>query len=196
MKKREPKEKNTYSGKYKRFIAWMLLSLLVVCLLGLNYVKFFGGSNKDDEKNSDSNSSFEENNVLLTEIVSIFNSSGYVENYSKNGIHLKATVNKNSIFISHTTNDTVVYEFLYSEPMLSITLENEHENVLKCNQALELLIHAIQMRIDKEEKLAEVINKVVFGNDKVDGINRTVTDKSVYYEIDITKRMQPIIQES
>lgn len=174
----------------KRIIAWICLTILIFCLLVLNYVKFFQTPNENIEERPINNSSEQAVQTALEEIVRNFNNSEELKEYSSQNIKMKATLNQHSIYISYITDTTTTYEFSYNSLNLSINVENNEENIKKFNQVYSILLKSIQKRINNTgDNIDEIINNIVNENKIYDGIIKEETDRIYYYQMDITKRL-------
>lgn len=193
-RKKEIKKEKEVNNKMKanngRVIAWIFLIILIVCLLGLNYFKFFGTKNPNIEEKPVENSSSEAIQIALTEIVDNFNRNGMIQEYSKQEIDIRAVVNNHSIFISHTTDTTITYEFSYNNLMLAVKIENEPKNIEKFKQIYKILILAVQKRIGNIDNIDSIINKIINENKEYPGFTRTESDNTIEYKINITKKLQ------
>ena len=187
--KRNNKEPGSVPTKI--IIAWIFLILLLGCLLVLNYVKFFMAPNPNILEYPVEKSSSEAIGIVLNEIADNFNTSGQLQEYLSDKIELKATVNQNSLFISYVDVEmTTTFEFSYSNLFLSITIENNSENVEKFNKVLEVLIRATQKRIGNEANLNSIINNILNETKEYDGIYEEKGEDRIQWKIDITKKLQ------
>lgn len=183
--------------KTKITIAWIVLLILLIMLCILNYVKFFGFYNYNNviEEIEINESSNEAINNALSNIVNNFNNNEDLIKYKNEGITLKAILKNNSIYISHTKDDTTTYEFNYNNLKLNINIKNETDNLEKFNTIYSILIKSIQKRIGNETDIEVLINSHI--NEGIDliGINKKVSNdtKIITYNIDITKKIK--IQE-
>lgn len=181
---------NEKKNSRKRVIAWISLIILVSGLLMLNYVKFFKAPNKNIEERPVESSSATAIQTALEDIVKNFNNSEELNNYANQGIKMKATLNQYSIFINYITDTTVTYEFSYSNLNLSITVDNEDENVEKFHQVYSLLLKAIQKRINNDDgNLDSMISNVLSGTQMYDGMIIEEKDKIISYQVNITKKL-------
>ncbi len=179
------KKKNT-----KTIIAWFMLILLMVMLLGLNYVKFFMASNQHIEEQEVENSSAQAIHTALEQIVTNFNKNTRLNFYQEQGITMKATLNNYSIFISYVTDTTITYEFSYHDLFLNINIENKSENKEKFNAVLDVLIRAVQERIGGIEDIDSYINSFLDDSEEYDGLYKEADDEIVTYHMDITKKLK------
>ncbi len=85
---------------------------------------------------------------------------------------------------------TTTFEFSYSNLFLSITIENNSENVEKFNKVLEVLIRATQKRIGNEANLNSIINNILNETKEYDGIYEEKGEDRIQWKIDITKKLQ------
>lgn len=173
----------------KRIIAWISLVILTICLLALNYVKFFKAPNDHIEERPVNNSSEQAIETALKDIVKNFNNNEELEDYSSQNIQMKATLNQHSIFISYITDSTTTYEFSYSNLNLNITIDKDEKNLEKFNRVYSLLLKAIQKRINNEDNIDHIVDEIVNQNQRYDGIITEENDKTYSYQINITKRL-------
>lgn len=177
--------------KTKRIIAWIFLFSLISCLLGLNYIKFFGGHNPNIKEVPVETSSSKAINNALNEIVTNFNKAEEIEEYAKNNIIIKATLNNYSIFISYTTDKTTTYEFSYNNLILSIDIENKSENLEKFQNIYSILIKSVQKRLENEENIDTIINSIIKENKAYDGITLEEKENNIInYKMNITKKLK------
>lgn len=177
--------------KTKRIIASIFLFFLIICLLGLNYIKFFGIPNPNIEKVPVETSSSKAINKALEEIVTNFNNSKEIEEYAKNNVKINAILNNYSIFINYTTDKTITYEFSYNNLILSIDVENEKENLEKFQKVYSILIQAIQKRLGNNENINQIVESIIKENKTYDGISVKEKDNNIInYKINITKKLK------
>lgn len=174
-------------------MAWIILILLIISLLFLNYIKFFGSKNTNIEERPVESSTTEAINIALKDIVKNFNNSEQVHEYAEQNIVLKATLNQYSIYINYITDTTVTYEFSYNNLNLDITIENELENLECFYKVYKILIYAVQKRIGNEENIDSFIDTFLKDNTnniEHDGIKKEVQEKTIHYQMNITKKIE------
>ena len=177
--------------KTKRIIAWIFLFFLIFCLLGINYIKFFENDNPNIKEVPVETSSSKAINNALNEIVTNFNNSKEIDDYAKNNIIIKATLNNYSIFISYTTDKTTTYEFSYNNLILSIDIENKKENLDKFQNIYSILIKSVQKRLGNEENIDTIINSIFEENKIYDGITLEEKENNIInYKMNITKKLK------
>lgn len=187
-------KKNNNKYRTKRIIAWLCLFILIIGLLVLNYIKFFGAPNQNIEERPINNSSEQAIQTALKDIVNNFNNSEELTEYSNQNIMIKAILNQHSIFISHTTDSTTTYEFRYSNLNLEINIENNKENIEKFNQVYTLLLKAIQKRINNNpENIDDIINGIINESKTYEGVSKTEGETTIKHQVNITKKLENII---
>ena len=118
----------------KIIIAWIFLVILIILILALNYIKFFGNPNQNIKEQPIENSTSTAINNALLDITNNFNNSVDVQELTKDSIVASATLKNYSIFISYTLKDSkTTYEFKYSNLKLTINIANDKENIEKFN---------------------------------------------------------------
>ena len=127
--------------------------------------------------------------LALTNIVDNFNKNPLIEQYKNEGITLGANLNNYSLYISYTSEDTITYEFNYSNLILNINITNSKENITKFNKVYEILIKAIQERINNEFDTTTLINKHLNENINYDGLSKEINENIITYRVDITKKL-------
>ena len=177
--------------KIKIFIAWIFLILLIFLFLFVNHIKFFRVEINEStiEETPVENSTAEAINLALTNIVDNFNKNPLIEQYKNEGITLGANLNNYSLYISYTSEDTITYEFNYSNLILNINITNSKENITKFNKVYEILIKAIQERINNEFDTTNMINKHLNENINYDGLSKEINENIITYRVDITKKL-------
>ena len=122
-------------NKQKTIIMWICLTFLIVLILALNYIKFFGSPNQNIREQPVENSTSEAIDNALLDIVNNFNNSTDVQELTKDSIVASAILKNYSIFISYTINESkTTYEFKYSNLKLTINISNDEENIEKFNK--------------------------------------------------------------
>lgn len=177
--------------KIQVIISWILLMALISLFFYINHLKFFTvkiDENLQEERPVE-NSSSEAIEKTLTNIVDNFNKNPLIEQNKKNGITLNAIVNNYSIYITYTTDTTTTYEFNYNNLILSINITNKEENIKKFNTVYEILIEAVQERIENKNDITGIINNHLNKNKNYKGLTKKTNDKTIRYSIDITKEL-------
>lgn len=179
------------NDKSKMIIAWILLIFAIIASLVLSYLKFFAyAENPNIEEVPVENSTALAINNALKEIVNYFNGSEEVQSYMEESVGLRATLNQYSIFINYTLDDeTVTYEFTYSNLLLGITIENEEENIQRFHTVYAILMKAVQMRLGNTENIDTVITEFLENDAEIEGLYRETKENTIYYEMDITKKI-------
>ena len=173
----------------KKIIAWISLIILIISILGLNYIKFFMTPNENITETPTENSTSEAINTALLEIVENFNSNSKTKQHEDENIIMTATLKNHSIYITYEKETITTYEFYYNNFNLETTINNEKENIEKFNQIEEILIEAIQKRLNNEENIEETIKEFINNKTKIEGISKTEKEKTIEYKIDITKKI-------
>ena len=173
----------------KRTIAWIFLILLIIALLALNYIKFFGSPNSNIEEVPVETSTSKAINTALKDIVTNFNQNDKIQEYANQEIVIKATLNQYSIFISYTTDTTITYEFSYDNLNLEISVEDTEENLETFKKVYAILIEAVQERIGNNNNIENEINSFLAGNEIYDGLEVVKTNGLINYRMNITKRI-------
>lgn len=177
--------------KGKIIIAWIVLILLIIMLLALNYIKFFGSQTTPNiEEKPVGNSSEQAVNNALQQIVDNFNQHEKVKEYAEQNIGLKAVLNGYSIYISYTTDTTTTYEFTYHDLTLDIDIANDEENIQKFKTIYEILIYAVQQRIDNDENIDSYVSEFLNDSEEYDGLYKVVADNIISYHMDITRKLK------
>lgn len=177
--------------KSKLIITWISLIVLVILLLALNYIKFFGKVNQYIEEKPVENSASLAINNALTEIVNHFNQNTLIQEYEKENIKINAILKNYSIYISYSTeNETTTYEFDYNNLILKISIENTKENLEKFQKIYKILIDACQKRLKNSMKSQEKIENIINGSIKWNGITKEEVNQLIFYQLDITKKIE------
>ena len=176
----------------KRTIAWIILIILIILILGLSYIKFFVGETTLIEERPADNNMSEVIKTALTDIVNNFNKNEKIEQYKKDGINISATFNENSnsIFISYETDTTTTYEFTYDNLNLVISILNEEENITNFKKVEEILIYAIQERLNVEEDITDIVNEYIEGNKELEIITKEEKEDVITHKINIAKKIE------
>jgi len=177
--------------KGKIFIAWLALIFLIILILWLSFMKFFGTVTPNIEEKPVNNSSATAINNALKEITTNFNQNSKVKEYENNDITLKATVNNYSIFISYITDITITYEFTYNNLSLDIITNLSEEEQETFNIIYQILIEAVQKRLNNEENIETIITNFLTTEDSYNGLTKTKVDAGIKYQMNITKRIKP-----
>ena len=77
----------------KEKIAWVLLIVLIILILGISYIKFFVGDNTLIEEKPVNNEMSEVVKTALTDIVKNFNDNERILQYKNEGIDINAVFN-------------------------------------------------------------------------------------------------------
>lgn len=179
--------------KKKIIVAWFILIILIISLLSLNYIKFFGTKNPNIEEHPVENSTATAINTALKDIVKNFNNSEQVQEYVEQNVVIQASLNQYSIYINYITDTTVTYEFSYNNLNLDITIDNDQENLERFYKVYRTLIYAIQKRIGNEENLDALIDSFLSDSNKkieYDGIKKEEKNQTIHYQINITKKLK------
>ena len=177
--------------KTKKLIAWLTLVILVCFALTLTYLKLFSNNNLNIEERPINNSSSNSIHAALKDIVTNFNQNSKIEEYQENNITLKASVNNYSIYISYITDTTTTYEFTYDDLYLNITVNNTNEDdKAKFNTIYQLLIEAVQKRINNTDDVDNIINTFLTTDATVDGLSKKEVRNGIEYQMNITKKIK------
>lgn len=179
--------------KKKKIIMWGILIILIVLVLALNYIKFFATDNANIEVKPIENSSSTAIENALLEIVNNFNESDEVGELSKDGIILSASKKNYSIYVAYVVNGArTTYEFNYSNLNLFINVSSDQKNLEKFNKILMILIKSCQKRINNTSNIDRDVEKFLDGTGELNGVLRSDTDGLTSYQIDITKKIEPV----
>lgn len=174
----------------KIFIAWFSLIILIILILALNYLKFFGSTYNGVTEIPIENSSTTAITNALTEITNQFNQNEKIEKYKEENININALLNQYSIFIQYSKdNKTTTYEFNYSNLKLNIHVEDQKENMEKFQTIYKILIESCQKRIGNTNDLDKKIEDILNENDSWNGIIKSKEDNIIHYQLDITKKI-------
>lgn len=182
--------------KSKEIIAWVILIFLLIMLIILNYVRFFGFYNYQNESEITELevSSNEAIDIALETIVNNFNNDEELKSLEQDKTKIEALYKNYSIYIYYTDlNDlTTTYEFNYNHLTLNINIKNSEENLEKFNIIYQLLLKAIQKRINIDFNNKELIDSHIKDGTQLTGITKTVSndEKTINYKIDITKKIE------
>lgn len=174
----------------KVLVAWIFLFILIILILTLSYVKFFSLDNSNIEERPINNSSSSAVHSALKDITTNFNKNPKIREYLNQGTKLKASVNNFSLFISYITDTTTTFEFTYDNLNLSIIVNTDEEEFLKFKVVYQLLIEAVQERLNNEDSLDIVINNFFTTDAIYEGLSKKEVDGGIEYKIDITKRLK------
>lgn len=169
---------------------WILLIILITLILLLSYFKFFSQRNSSyiDEIPVE-NSSSEAINIALSQIVENFNHHEKIKQYQNENIKIKAILNNRSIYISYENDTIITYEFSYNNLYLTISVDNDKENLDKFKKIYEILIYAVQERLNNTDNIADYINSYLSNTDKYEGISQEVNGNNIIYKMNITKKI-------
>ncbi len=174
----------------KIIIAWIFLVILIILILALNYIKFFGNPNQNIKEQPIENSTSTAINNALLDITNNFNNSVDVQELTKDSIVASATLKNYSIFISYTVNDSkTTYEFKYSNLKLTINIANDKENIEKFNKIYKILIKSCQKRLNNTDNLNDQIDRFLNEEQELSGIIKTKKSNLIIYEMDITQKI-------
>ncbi len=176
--------------KNNRMFGWILLIILITLILLLSYFKFFSQRNSSyiDEIPVE-NSSSEAINIALSQIVENFNHHEKIKQYQNENIKIKAILNNRSIYISYENDTIITYEFSYNNLYLTISVDNDKENLDKFKKIYEILIYAVQERLNNTDNIADYINSYLSNTDKYEGISQEVNGNNIIYKMNITKKI-------
>lgn len=175
----------------KIIIAKFFLIVLIMLLLALNYVKFFMNTNENIQQMPVENSNSQAVNTALSQIVENFNNDEKISEFQKNNIQITAVLNNYSIFISYNDETSTTYEFSYNNFNLELSVSNDEENMKKFKVIYEILIKAVQKRLNNTENIDTYINEFLTDSIEYDGLQKTATaDSNIFtYTMDITKKI-------
>lgn len=176
--------------KNKKVIAWIMLFILIGIALALTYLKFFSVDNINIEERPVNNSSSNAIHNALKDITTNFNQNSKVKEYANDNIILKASVNNYSIYISYITDTTTTYEFTYDNLCLNIVVNNTEEDKTKFNVVYQLLIEAVQKRINNTDNLDAIINNFLTTDTTYDGLSKEEVENGIAYQMNITKKLK------
>ena len=170
-------------------VGWILLILLIFMALGVSYVNFFVGVDKKIEEKSVDNNESEAINNALTQIVNYFNDSDKID--ALDGVNIHAVLNNRSIFISYITDITTTYEFTYDNLALEITVSDDEDNLKKFHQVCEILIYAIQMRLNNGDNIEKSISSFINDNVHFKGLEKTILEEHrILYHFSIVTKLE------
>ena len=176
--------------KLKIITAWIILIVLIILFLITNYVKYFHTNNSTIEEKETENSTSIAINSALTDITNNFNNDPLIERYKNEGIKIKATLNNYSIFISYYDGTNITYEFIYNKLNLNINITNQELNINKFNRIYEILLKAIQKRLNNEDNIDLIIKEHITNNKELDGITKNIDNNIIKYKINITTKIK------
>ena len=185
--------------KGNKIIGWLLVIVLIAMILGLNYVKFIMQDTEDAKNIKEVPIKDENSDVIKTalkEIVNNFNENSKIEEYKNQNIKIEAVLNNYTIFITYETDTRITYEFNYNNLELKISIQNETENLERFNKIYEILIYAVQKRLNNDSNIQEYINDFLNNNKNVVGITKENEDQNIIYTMNITKKINENIIES
>lgn len=172
-----------------KIIGWILLTILVILIMGLNYIKL-SSLNPNIEEKPVETSEEEAINNALTEIVNNFNESEKVKQYANNNIKINALLKNHSIYISYEEDKLTTYEFNYSNLELAIRIRNQKENIEKFEKIYEILIYATQKRIGNDQGIEEEIQNFLEGKKTYKAITKKVEEDGIIYIMNITEKLR------
>lgn len=176
----------------KIIVARFFLIILIILLIALNYVKFFMNSNDNIQQTPVENSASQAVNTALNQIVENFNADEKIKEFQTNNIEITAVLNNYSIFINYKGETSTTYEFHYNNFKLDIKVSNDEENMEKFKIIYEILIRAVQKRLNNTENIDTYINEFLTDSMEYDGLQKIATDDSdiFMYTMDITKKIE------
>ena len=182
----------------KKAIGWILLIVLLALMAGVSYIKFMY---KPTEDITETPTNTETSQVIITalnEIVDNFNEDTKIEEYETNGTKINATYNENSntIFVTYEDDETITYEFAYDNLNLIANISNDEKNLEKFKKVEEILIYAIQKRLNNEENIKEDVDAYLAGTKELEMIKTLDTDTTTTYTINITKKIGENLTET
>lgn len=166
--------------------------LLISLALGISYIKFFKEPNQNLEEHPTENSSNQAINKALQQIVTNFNQNKKIEEYANQSINIKAVLNNHSIYISYVDTTSITYEFNYQNLELNIVVENNEENLNKFKTIYEILILAVQERLENTENIDSYVASFLDDTREYDGLFKEVNAGTITYHMNITKKLQEI----
>lgn len=171
-------------------LAWILLLILIIMLGALNYLKFFGRANPNISQTPTNSDESKAITIALQEIVDNFNNDDRIAQYKEEGIIMQAVLNNTFLFISYTTDTTIIYEFNYHDFLLDIDVSNNPENLERFSNIYELLITAVQKRLNNTEKLDSHIQSFLDGSKKYEGLFKKEDGNTITYQMNITMKLK------
>lgn len=178
-------------GNLKNVLIWLLLILLIVLVLALNYLKFFGVPNSNIQEIPVENSTSIAIQGALTEIVNQFNQHEDIVNNGQNNIDIKAILNQYSIYVHYgEENVTTTYEFNYSNLKLSILVDDTEENLSKFGVVYKILLESCQRRLKNFSDFGQKFDNILTGTDEWNGVFIEEKKDGILYQLDITKKME------
>lgn len=166
-------------------LAWILLIILISSALTLTYLKKFG-PNDNLEERPVTNKTSPVIAESLQKIVDNFNNSKLQNAYKDKNINIKATLNDTTIIIDYTTTITKTYKFIFSNPILTATIDNN--DITNFSDVYKILIYACQERLNNNNNnIDKYINDFIANNTKVVGLSQKKGETTVSYGIDISK---------
>ena len=175
----------------KEKIAWVLLIVLIILILGISYIKFFVGDNTLIEEKPVNNEMSEVVKTTLTDIVKNFNDNERILQYKNEGIDINAVFNENTntIFISYKKDSTSTYEFTFDNLNLVIAVANNEVSLEMFKKIEEILIYAIQKRLNVEDDITGIVKDYIDGNRELDMITTEEKEDVIVYHFNITKKI-------
>lgn len=175
----------------KEKIAWVLLIVLIILILGISYIKFFVGDNTLIEEKPVNNEMSEVVKTALTDIVKNFNDNERILQYKNEGIDINAVFNENTntIFISYKKDSTSTYEFTFDNLNLVIAVANNEVSLEMFKKIEEILIYAIQKRLNVEDDITGIVKDYIDGNRELDMITTEEKEDVIVYHFNITKKI-------
>ena len=182
--------------KKNKTVGWLLLIILILAILGLNYVKFF--MNEENENITETpveSANDNETEITLTEITDNFNNNEEIQTLKDENITVSAINKNNSIFVSYESDTVITYEFKYNDSNLNITIENEETNLEKFKQVYKILIDAIQKHLNNANDYKKQIDEFLKDAKEYDGLTKLVENDTVTYTVNITKQLPQETEE-
>ncbi len=175
----------------KKAIGWILLIVLLALMGGVSYIKFMYKPAEDITEAPTNTSTSQIIVTALNNIVDNFNSDNKITEYETNGTKINATYNENSntLFVTYESDETITYEFAYDNLNLIATVSNDEENLEKFKKVEEILIYAIQKRLENSENIKEDVDAYLAGNKELEMIKEEKNESTNTYTINITKKI-------
>ena len=185
------KQNNKNSLDKRIVVAWIVLIILIITVISLTYLKFWGPN--VNIKEQPINSMKENNNVendskdkSLSSLAANFNSSFIVNDYKKENVEISATLSKDDFVVNQTDNSkSYNKKFVCKYNGGILTSDISLEDASYFDIVYRIIIYANQVIASPNVSVDNIISGVLNGTDTYSGLSKEVTGNNVTYSIDL-----------
>ena len=185
------KQNNKNSLDKRIVVAWIVLIILIITVISLTYLKFWGPN--VNIKEQPINSMKENNNVendskdkSLSSLAANFNSYFIVNDYKKENVEISATLSKDDFVVNYTDNSkSYNKKFVCKYNGGILTSDISLEDASYFDIVYRIIIYANQVIASPNVSVDNIISGVLNGTDTYSGLSKEVTGNNVTYSIDL-----------